>query len=470
MGGSSSSPSSPTPPQRPARSKFLHRSFPPQQPRGLRYFLPLAPTESPLSYPCPNCNAACFDGNVPRRLMCECKLALLRMEDGTINAQESLVIDSFDSLFQVRTQFPDSPQVPKLASLTLAVFRESLPPRLLNDQSFASIPLMNEVLLPYFLYKTRCLGVNDLLQIGEIRLKVTAAVPSFGIIVKETALMCHDLVSWQSLRKVLISPVAPTSFTPVSFKSTVVEHFKVRKFSHLHTGQTVYIREIQAVVEAAEPADGVLASDTEFYYDERPLEQVQTLLCRVSNERLPAALASVPRTSLSTVLRDQYLRTSFQGRHFPIHANAEIRAAEVTFKVMDSRPQRGWVGSDTQVALATGAAVDDPRLQLLEQLLQLSQMLEAAGAHMSGPENTHADVIASLPTRTLTAPLSGDANKCMICISEFDTNDQVTTLPCCERYLVHFFHTSCIQQWLERSQECPICKVNVQNYVGEAVD
>jgi len=470
MGGSSSSPSSPPPPQRPAKSKLLHRSFPPQQPRGLRYFLPLAPTEIPLFFQCPNCNVACFDGNVPRRLMCGCKFALLRMEDGTINAQESLVIDSFESLFHVRRQFPESPQVPKLASLTLAVFQESLPPRLLTGQSFISTALMNEVLLPYFIFKTRCLGVNDFLQIGDIRLKVTAAVPSFGVIVKETALMCHDLVSSQPLRKVLISPVAPASFTPVSFKSTVVAHFKIRKFDHLHTGQTVHLGEIQTVVEAAEPVDGVLTAETEFYYDERPLEQVQTLLCRVSNERMPASLASVPRANMSAVLRDQYLRTSFQGRHFPIHANSEIRAADVTFRVMDSRPQRGWVGSDTQVALASGASVDDPRLQLLEQLLQLSQMLEAAGAHMSGPENTHADVIASLPTRTLTAPLSGDANKCMICISEFDAGDQVTTLPCCNSYLVHFFHTSCIQQWLERSQECPICKVNVQNYVGEAVD
>lgn len=402
--------------------------------------------------------------------MCECKLALLRMEDGTINAQEGLVIDSFESLFHVRTQFPDSPQVPKLVSLTLAVFRESLPSRMLSDQSVATIQLMNEVLLPYFINKVRCLGLNDLLQIGQIKLKVTAAVPSFGVIVKETAIMCHDLVSTQPLRRVLISPLAPTAFTPVLFKSTVVEHFKRRKFDHLHTGQNVHFSDISAVVEAADPADGLLTSDTEFYYDERPMVQVETMMCRVNNERVPASVASIPRSSLSAVLRDQYLRATLQGRHYPVQANGLIQASDVSFKVMDCRPQRGWVGPNTQVTLASGGAADDPRLQLLEQLLQLSQMLEAAGAHIAGPANTHSDVIASLPTRTLTTPLTGDATRCMICISDFETGSEVTTLPCCKSHLVHIFHADCIRQWLERSQECPICKVNVQSYVGEEGD
>ena len=43
--------------------------------------------------------------------------------------------------------------------------------------------------------------------------------------------------------------------------------------------------------------------------------------------------------------------------------------------------------------------------------------------------------------------------KCMICLEEFKSKEKVTALPC-----IHFFHTQCIQEWIERKNECPVCK------------
>jgi len=43
--------------------------------------------------------------------------------------------------------------------------------------------------------------------------------------------------------------------------------------------------------------------------------------------------------------------------------------------------------------------------------------------------------------------------KCMICLDEFISKEKVTALPC-----VHFFHPKCIQKWVEKKNECPICK------------
>eukprot|EP00928_Gymnodinium_smaydae_P057631 TRINITY_DN4084_c0_g1_i1.p1 TRINITY_DN4084_c0_g1~~TRINITY_DN4084_c0_g1_i1.p1 ORF type:complete len:466 (+),score=92.11 TRINITY_DN4084_c0_g1_i1:114-1511(+) len=46
--------------------------------------------------------------------------------------------------------------------------------------------------------------------------------------------------------------------------------------------------------------------------------------------------------------------------------------------------------------------------------------------------------------------------QCMVCLSDFSHGEEVRRLPC-----RHVFHAGCIDEWLRRCQECPICKSNV---------
>lgn len=51
---------------------------------------------------------------------------------------------------------------------------------------------------------------------------------------------------------------------------------------------------------------------------------------------------------------------------------------------------------------------------------------------------------------------SEEDRKCMVCMEAFATGDALRTLPCLHRY-----HRRCIDEWLVRSPECPICKRNI---------
>ena len=46
----------------------------------------------------------------------------------------------------------------------------------------------------------------------------------------------------------------------------------------------------------------------------------------------------------------------------------------------------------------------------------------------------------------------------MICLLPFEESDLVTPLPCDIR---HYYHTSCIEQWLMINACCPLCKTEV---------
>lgn len=45
-------------------------------------------------------------------------------------------------------------------------------------------------------------------------------------------------------------------------------------------------------------------------------------------------------------------------------------------------------------------------------------------------------------------------NQCMVCLSEFEEGDLLRKVQGCE----HLFHRTCIDEWLQRSATCPICK------------
>jgi len=47
-------------------------------------------------------------------------------------------------------------------------------------------------------------------------------------------------------------------------------------------------------------------------------------------------------------------------------------------------------------------------------------------------------------------------SKCMVCMEQFEQGDNLRSLPCLHRY-----HARCIDEWLARSPECPICKRDI---------
>lgn len=50
-----------------------------------------------------------------------------------------------------------------------------------------------------------------------------------------------------------------------------------------------------------------------------------------------------------------------------------------------------------------------------------------------------------------------DCEKCTICLSQFEVDNDVRRLPC-----MHLFHRDCVDQWLVTSKHCPICRVDIE--------
>jgi hypothetical protein len=53
--------------------------------------------------------------------------------------------------------------------------------------------------------------------------------------------------------------------------------------------------------------------------------------------------------------------------------------------------------------------------------------------------------------------LPEDKSTCPICLSNYREGEEIRIIPC-----IHFYHKSCIDEWLRVSKVCPVCKVPIE--------
>nr|GLL40786.1 E3 ubiquitin-protein ligase ATL4 [Ipomoea trifida] len=89
----------------------------------------------------------------------------------------------------------------------------------------------------------------------------------------------------------------------------------------------------------------------------------------------------------------------------------------------------------------------------------ISSSAAAAGTAAGANERRSApETLESLPLFTfgsVTGNLTGV--DCAVCLSKFETHDQLRLLPLC----CHAFHAQCIDSWLSTNQTCPLCRSTV---------
>ncbi|XP_063046634.1 RING finger protein 44-like [Engraulis encrasicolus] len=77
---------------------------------------------------------------------------------------------------------------------------------------------------------------------------------------------------------------------------------------------------------------------------------------------------------------------------------------------------------------------------------QLSQMIH----------DIETDYNGGFPLVRFDPAVVTEQTRCPICLEDYGLGDIISVLPC-----QHLLHSGCIQQWLERSRTCPVCRAGV---------
>lgn len=103
--------------------------------------------------------------------------------------------------------------------------------------------------------------------------------------------------------------------------------------------------------------------------------------------------------------------------------------------------------------------------QMLEQRLQLEIALHLHA--FSPPPLPHAPgldrvMLSTLPVADWQGASRDEEMECPLCLGEYELGEQVMRLPC-----LHQAHEECLSKWLERSPQCPVCKLDVQESIAD---
>ncbi|CAG9320396.1 unnamed protein product [Blepharisma stoltei] len=88
--------------------------------------------------------------------------------------------------------------------------------------------------------------------------------------------------------------------------------------------------------------------------------------------------------------------------------------------------------------------------QSYEQLLELDKDMYNKG---NGIKTYELDAI---PISQYNSSNNKEESTCNICLEDFQDGETIIRLPC-----MHIFHKNCGDDWLERKNSCPICKISV---------
>ena len=103
--------------------------------------------------------------------------------------------------------------------------------------------------------------------------------------------------------------------------------------------------------------------------------------------------------------------------------------------------------------------------ELFGSLLNLFAGLQGVGmftfsdlsGFISGERGLDKRTIQSLPAVTYEEKafknVDSESKKCTICLDHYEDGNEVKYLWC-----LHRFHTNCVDQWLDKHSNCPVCK------------
>jgi len=326
--------------------------------------------------------------------------------------------------------------------------------------------------------------MGDLVQREDLEFAIIKCEPSEGTLGMDTNYYIdgNPVVCFE---KIQFSAWGPDEMTSDAlFSECITNYFSgdyapygsatSKRIRLFYCNQVFQIGDVQLQVEATEPSGlGVVTIQTEIFanWDRTPeFEKVHIVPFQ----------DTLPRAYEFDVFQD-YLKPYLQANvHKKFSSNELFMYHGVQFKMVACEPTENVarIGKGTTI-FCEGHLPPSLRNLLPPDLLsQVAQLPPGLQMLLLNTERTTRELEDMLTQRrglfeeTLTQieaftwPPSDSATvsqlKCMICLGDFAIADECRRLPC-----RHVFHTSCVDEWLRRCTDCPICKDNVDRAVRQ---
>ena len=503
------------------------------------YHLSTEPESRDYFFKCPFCQKIIIDNGINESIECENCKKKIDIPDNNLNEikkeflypksiQKNCIIYSKckNCVYTIYRLLPFTKvtkiHIPSFKSINLIVNKDKIGENLLNDNNNYNkifIDLINNILIPFFQFKSRLLHKGKIFSIGEYEFKVISTTPNLisGKITSFTLIRCNDFYS-------NIIPIKKVDIiTCQKYDNYTIEELKDKIYNTPYKSQLnilnnylTRINKIDLYIRNCEPNCGIINNESLLNIQNRNIRDINSVTFGIIKNNNPFLN---DKKNQSIIVERYYKPYFLSGIKKYIERSDIIKLYDIKLFVLKCNPENGFINNNTkyifkfgkteqqlinklnydkeiernriinnrnnnnneintsssnlnsvEIRLSNRIHTLQERIRLLNELFLQRHLLyfdiELNPIDFIKQQKVES-IIRGLPKFKIDKKYldnlekSGEeyVKKCVICMENYKENDEVETLPC-----FHIFHNNCIEEWFNNNNNtCPICKNDITN-------
>ena len=375
-----------------------------------------------------------------------------------------------------------------------------------NNNQFTEI--INNIILPFFQFKSRIINKGKIFSIGEYEFKVSSTYPNLinGKVTSETLIRCNEYYS-------NIIPIKEATFiTCKNYENESNEEIKEKIYLTPYKNQlSIYNNSLTRInsydffIRNCYPSFGVINNETIINIKNKNIEQIRSVTLAIILNENPIFN---DRKNQNIIIERFYKPNFLSGMNKYIERGDIISFGNIKFFVLKSHPENGFINKNTKTIFKYGKTEQqlinrlnndreiererillrrnnnnhnnnhnhnhnrnnrnnnyNERIRLINEFIDRDLYFEFDENEFFKQQKIES-IIRGLPKFKVDKifldtieKLDDFAKKCIICMEEYKLEDECETLPC-----FHIFHGHCIEEWFNNNNNnCPVCKNDISN-------
>lgn len=367
------------------------------------YILPSDPDDRDYFMKCPQCRGLIPDTGLYEKVECDiCKKIIPIPEN---NFQEVKKASLYDLPHQKKTYckniitickkisyfipfFQNNPiyRLPSFKNVILYINKEKLSYSSHHDKDFFEI--MNNIIIPFFQYKSRILNIDKIFEIDGIEFKVISVFPHYltAKVSSSTSIVCNNYYSFTT-------PIINATFLTIRKRELETNEFISNKIINtpfptqksIIEGLNCRINTYDLVVRNCSPKYGIITNETNIRVINRNIENIRNITIAILQNEDNKELSNKKNSKL---IFNNFIRPYFyNGSKKYIERGDSFKIGKLEFFILKSKPSTGFVVEDTtKINIIYNYTLEQSQNELNEQI-EKESLENRKNLYFSNPNN-----------------------------------------------------------------------------------
>ena len=349
------------------------------------HFLPSDPDERDYFMKCPLCRGLIPDTGLCETVECDICKKIIKIPENNFQEVKQASLYNEPPKKKVYCNFIqnccknisnflpffNSAQIYRLPSFKHVVFyvnKEKLENSSHHNKNF--IEIMNNIIIPFFQYKSRIVNIDKVFEIDGVEFKVISVNPHFltAKVSSRTSIVCNDYYSFTT-------PIQNATFLTIKKRELETNEYIANKIINtpfptqkaIIEGLNCRINTYDLVVRNCSPKCGIITNETNIRVIHRNIETLKSITIAILFNEQNSELNN--KKNNKTILNNFIKPYFFNGSKKYIERGDVLKIGKLEIFILKAKPSTGFVVEDTtKISLKFNYSLEQSQNELNEEI------------------------------------------------------------------------------------------------------